>query len=182
MDFTFDARTEELRVSLLHFMNHHVYPAAPVFRQQLATLDHRWAWDRAPIVADLRAEARRRGLWNQFLPGQHGAGLTNLQYAPSAEITGHSIHLAPALLNCAAADMEVLALFRDDGHAEMSFTDVRVPASKAIQVHSAAGLSQDFPLAAAYAGIRTLRFADGPDEVHTNALGKNELAQRRNAR
>ena len=66
------------------------------------------------MLGELRAEARRRGLWNLFLPGEHGAGLTNLQYAPLAEITGRSGHLAPAALNCAAPDtgnMEVLTLF-----------------------------------------------------------------------
>ncbi|MFF0544995.1 acyl-CoA dehydrogenase family protein [Nocardia thailandica] len=407
MDFAYDARTEELRAELLDFMDGHVYPAEPVFHEQLRGLENPWAWDSAPVMTELRAEARRRGLWNLFLPGEHGAGLTNLQYAPLAEITGRSAQLAPAALNCAAPDtgnMEVLALFGDDaqkkqwldplldgrirsafamtepdvassdatniatrierdgdeyvlngrkwwitgamnpnarifivmgktdpsasrhkqqsmilvprdtpgleirrgmevfgyddrdhgGHAEMSFTDVRVPASnliggegygfaiaqarlgpgrihhcmrsigvaeravelmcaradervafgrpladqgvvrdwiaesrvrleqlrllvlktawlmdtvgnkgahteiqaikiatpatvewildKAIQVHGAAGLSQDFPLAAAQAGIRTLRFADGPDEVHKNALAKSELARQRTAR
>jgi acyl-CoA dehydrogenase len=50
---------------------------------------------------------------------------------------------------------------------------------KAIQVHGAGGLSQDFPLAAGFAGIRTLRFADGPDEVHKNALARAELRRQR---
>ncbi|MBC3190375.1 acyl-CoA dehydrogenase family protein [Pseudonocardia sp. C8] len=400
MDFAFDDRTLELRKTLLDFMDSHVYPAEPVFAEQLEQLPDRWAFDSVPVLAELRAEARRRGLWNLFLPGEHGAGLTNLQYAPLAEITGRSGHLAPAALNCAAPDtgnMEVLAQFGTDqqkqewlepllageirssfamtepdvassdatnigtrierdgddyvingrkwwitgamnpnarifivmgktdpsadrhrqqsmilvprdvpgvtiergmhvlgyddhdhgGHAEMTFTDVRVPATnliagegdgfaiaqarlgpgrihhcmrslgvaeravelmcaraservafgkpiaeqgvvrdwiaesrvrieqlrllvlktawlmdtvgnkgahseiqaikiatpatvqwildKAIQVHGAGGLSQDFPLAAAYAGIRTLRFADGPDEVHKNALARTEL-------
>jgi acyl-CoA dehydrogenase len=355
-----------------------------------------------PILGELRTEAQRRGLWNLFLPGEHGAGLTNLQYAPLAEITGHSMHIAPAALNCSAPDtgnMEVLAMFgspeqnqrwlepllngeirsafamtepdvassdatniatrierdgddyvingrkwwitgamnpnaqiliamgRSDpsaarhaqhsmvlvprdapgleikrgmevfgyddhshgGHAGLSLTDVRVPTStviggeghgfaiaqarlgpgrihhcmrsigvaeraielmcqranqrtafgrplaeqgvirgwiaearvrveqlrllvlktawlmdtvgnkgahteiqaikiatpaavewildKAIQIHGAAGLSQDFPLAEAFAAIRTLRFADGPDEVHKNALARSELAR-----
>jgi acyl-CoA dehydrogenase len=404
MDFALDARTEELRSELLDFMGTHVHPAEPVFHEQLAALEDRWAWTRVPVLAELRAEARRRGLWNAFLPGEHGAGLTNLQYAPLAEITGRSPHLAPAALNCAAPDtgnMEVLALFGtpdqqerwlrpllegeirsafamtepdvassdatnittrierdgdeyvidgrkwwitgamnpdaeilivmgktdpqadrhrqqsmvlvprdtpgvevlrgmevfgyDDhehgGHAELSFTDARVPVTnlvggegdgfgiaqarlgpgrihhcmrsigvaeraielmceradhrvafgrpladqgvvrqwiaearvrveqlrllvlktawlmdtvgnkgahteiqaikiatpetvqwildKAIQVHGAAGLSQDFPLAGAYAGIRTLRFADGPDEVHRNALARSELRRQR---
>ena len=400
MDFTFDAKTEELRASLLDFMDSHIYPAEPIFAEQLAQLRDKWAWDSVPVLAELRAEARRRGLWNLFLPGDHGAGLTNLQYAPLAEITGHSSHLAPASLNCSAPDtgnMELLAQFGTDvqqkewlapllageirssfamtepdvassdatniatrieregdeyvvngrkwwitgamnpnakifivmgksdpaadrhrqqsmilvprdlpgveitrgmqvlgyddhdhgGHAEMSFTDVRVPAAnliggegegfavaqarlgpgrihhcmralgvaeraialmcaraeqrvafgkpiaqqgvvrdwiaesrvrveqlrllvlktawlmdnvgnkgahteiqaikiatpatvqwildKAIQVHGAGGLSQDFPLASSYASIRTLRFADGPDEVHKNALARHEL-------
>lgn len=114
MDFAFDARTEELRANLLEFMARHVHPAEPVFHAQLAALDDRWAWDAAPVLRELRLEARRRGLWNLFLPGDRGAGLTNLQYAPLAEITGRSLQLAPAALNCAAPDtgnMEVLDAF-----------------------------------------------------------------------
>ncbi|MDF5758661.1 acyl-CoA dehydrogenase family protein [Spongiactinospora sp. TRM90649] len=407
MDFRFDRETQELREVLLDFMDGHVYPAEAVFRDQLAALPDRWSWDSVPIMTELRAEARARGLWNLFLPGDHGAGLTNLRYAPLAEITGRSGHLAPAALNCAAPDtgnMELLARFGteaqrrewlepllagairssfamtepgvassdatniatrirrdgdeyvidgrkwwitgamnpnarifivmgktdpggerhrqqsmilvprdtpglrveramevfgyDDhehgGHAELTFTGVRVPAAnliggegdgfaiaqarlgpgrihhcmraiglaeraielmcaraddrvafgrpladqgvvrdwiaesrvrveqlrllvlktawlmdtvgnkgahteiqaikiatpaavqwildKAIQVHGAAGLSQDFPLAAAYAAVRTLRFADGPDEVHRNALARAELRDQRRAR
>lgn len=407
MDFTFDARTDELRLSLLEFMEDWVYPAEPVFQAELAALENRWAWTSVPVLGELRAQARSRGLWNLFLPGEHGAGLTNLQYAPLAEITGRSLSLAPAALNCAAPDtgnMEVLATFGtpeqqkrwlrplldgeirssfamtepdvassdatnvatrierdgddyvinghkwwitgamnpgaeifivmgktdpsaerhrqqsmilvprdtpglaivrgmevfgyDDhghgGHAEMVFSDARVPAAnliggagdgfaiaqarlgpgrihhcmrsiglaeraielmcaradsrvafgkpladqgvirdwiaearvrieqlrllvlkaawlmdtagnkaahteiqaikiatpatvewivdKAIQVHGAGGLSQDFPLASAFAGIRTLRFADGPDEVHKNALANAELRRQRSNR
>jgi len=114
MDFGFDARTEELRAGLLDFMESAVYPAEPVFREQLAALDNRWAWTSVPVLGELRAEARSRGLWNLFLPGEHGAGLTNLQYAPLAEVTGRSLLLAPAALNCSAPDtgnMEVLATF-----------------------------------------------------------------------
>ncbi|WP_433310131.1 acyl-CoA dehydrogenase family protein [Micromonospora chersina] len=406
MDFALDPRTEGLRDNLLDFMDSQVHPAEQVFHEQLGQLDDRWAWDSVPVLAELRAAARKRGLWNLFLPGEHGAGLTNLQYAPLAEITGRS-HLAPAAVNCAAPDtgnMEVLAMFGtaqqreqwleplldgeirssfamtepdvassdatniatrierdgdhyvingrkwwitgamnpnarilivmgktdphaerhrqqsmvlvprdtpgleitrgmevfgyDDhdhgGHAELAFHDVRVPVEnligaegdgfaiaqarlgpgrihhcmrsiglaeravelmcaraeqrvafgrplaeqgvirewiaesrvrieqlrllvlktawlmdtvgnkgahteiqaikiatpatvqwildKAIQVHGAAGLSQDFPLARAYAGIRTLRFADGPDEVHRNALACHELRRQAAAR
>ncbi|MEH0843497.1 acyl-CoA dehydrogenase family protein [Micromonospora sp. CPCC 205711] len=406
MDFALDPRTEGLCDNLLDFMDSHVYPAEHAFHEQLGQLGNRWAWDAVPVLAELRAAARKRGLWNLFLPGEQGAGLTNLQYAPLAEITGRS-HLAPAALNCAAPDtgnMEVLAMFGteqqrkqwlepllegrirssfamtepdvassdatniatrierdgdqyvingrkwwitgamnpnarilivmgrtdpdaerhrqqsmvlvprdtpglvikrglevlgyDDhdhgGHAELEFHDVRVPVEnligaegdgfaiaqarlgpgrihhcmrsigvaeqavelmcaraeqriafgrplaeqgvirdwiaesrvrieqlrllvlkaawlmdtvgnkgahteiqaikiatpatvqwildKAIQVHGAAGLSQDFPLAAAYAHIRTLRFADGPDEVHKNALARHELRRQAAAR
>ena len=114
MDFAFDSETERLRSSLLDFMDTHVYPAEPVFHEQLAELDDRWAWDSVPVLEELRAEARARGLWNLFLPGEHGAGLTNLQYATLAEISGRAIHVAPPAMNCAAPDtgnMEVLALF-----------------------------------------------------------------------
>ncbi|MDO9380695.1 MAG: acyl-CoA dehydrogenase family protein [Nocardioidaceae bacterium] len=112
MDFAFDARTEELRAELTAFMHDHVHPAEAVAAQQLAEADDHWS--PPPVLEDLKAEARRRGLWNLFLPGEHGAGLTNLQYAPLAEITGRSPALAPAALNCAAPDtgnMEVLAMF-----------------------------------------------------------------------
>ena len=116
MEFEFDAKTLDLRENLLEFMDRHVYPAEAVFDEQLAALDNRWDWDSTPVIAELRAEARRRGLWNLFLPGEHGAGLTNLQYAPLAEITGRSGNLAPAALNCSAPDtgnMEVLSAFAD---------------------------------------------------------------------
>ncbi|WP_030661846.1 acyl-CoA dehydrogenase family protein [Streptomyces rimosus] len=113
MDFAFDARTEELRKNLLSFMDEQVYPAEAVADEQRAALAS--PWDTPQIVEDLKAEARRRGLWNLFLPDEeHGAGLTNLQYAPLAEITGRSPQLAPTALNCAAPDtgnMEVLAQF-----------------------------------------------------------------------
>ncbi|MFC4003128.1 acyl-CoA dehydrogenase family protein [Prauserella oleivorans] len=112
MDFAFDAKTEQLRERLLEFMDSHVYPAEPVFRDQLEARENPWA--SVPVVEDLKTEARKRGLWNFFLPGELGAGLTNLQYAPLAEITGRSPALAPVALNCSAPDtgnMEVLAMF-----------------------------------------------------------------------
>jgi acyl-CoA dehydrogenase len=113
MDFGFDERTRDLHEQLTQFMDEHVYPAEPVFAAQVAAMDN--PWTRPPIVDELKREARARGLWNLFLPDEaHGAGLTNLQYAPLAEITGRSPHLAPEALNCAAPDtgnMELLAQF-----------------------------------------------------------------------
>jgi acyl-CoA dehydrogenase len=113
MEFQFDATTEELRAKLLDFMDSHVYPAEPVFEAQVAAMEN--PWDRPPIIDELKIEARKRGLWNFFLPhAPYGAGLTNLQYAPLAEITGRSPSIAPEALNCAAPDtgnMEVLAMF-----------------------------------------------------------------------
>jgi acyl-CoA dehydrogenase len=400
MDFAFDAKTQDLVGRMEAFMDEVIYPAEPIAHEQMQAAIKDDTWSPPAILEDLKAEARKRGLWNFFLPGDQGAGLTNLQYAPLAEITGRSIQLAPAAVNCAAPDtgnMEVLHMFgtpeqkkrwlepllageirssfamtepkvassdatnietaivkdgddyvingrkwwitgamnpdakifivmgktdpsadrhrqqsmilverdtpgfdiergmhvlgyhdRDHGgHAEISFNDVRVPASnligaegegfaiaqarlgpgrihhcmrslgiaeravemmskraldrvafgkpiadqgvvrdwiaesrvrieqlrllvlktawlmdtagnrgahteiqaikiatpqtvewildKAIQVHGAGGLSQDFPLAEWFAGIRTLRFADGPDEVHKNSLARAEL-------
>ncbi|MFC7527880.1 acyl-CoA dehydrogenase family protein [Actinoplanes sp. GCM10030250] len=106
MDFEFDAKTEDYRKRLLAFMDEHVYPAEPSF--------HTDGWEPPAALKGLQAAAKEAGLWNLFLPGEHGAGLTNLQYAPLAEITGRSPGIAPAALNCAAPDtgnMEVLAEF-----------------------------------------------------------------------
>lgn len=116
MDFAYDARTEELRQRLLAFMDEYVYPAETVANEQRARLAS--PWGTPAVVEELKAEARRQGLWNLFLPDSaYGAGLTNLQYAPLAEITGRSPQLAPTALNCAAPDtgnMEVLAQFGDE--------------------------------------------------------------------
>ena len=128
MDFGFDARTLDLRKQLLTFMEERVYPAEAVYAEQVeAAAAQGRQWERAPVTADLKAEARSRGLWNLFLTGKAAEAvgrldpsllpdprLTNLQYAPLAEITGWSPGLAPEALNCAAPDtgnMELLAEF-----------------------------------------------------------------------
>jgi acyl-CoA dehydrogenase len=94
-------------------MDAHIYPAEPVFARQLAEATDPWV--RPPVMAELKTAARAAGLWNLFLPNRlHGAGLTNLQYAPLSEITGWSAALAPEALNCAAPDtgnMELLSEF-----------------------------------------------------------------------
>jgi acyl-CoA dehydrogenase len=113
MDFGFDATTEDYRKRLLAFMDEHVYPAEAGYAAD--------GWGPPAVLERLTAEAKSRGLWNLFLPGSHGAGLTNLQYAPLAEITGRSPAIAPAALNCAAPDtgnMEVLAEFGSPAQQE----------------------------------------------------------------
>ena len=113
MEFAYDDRTVELRQRLEAFLTECVYPAEPVHHEQVAAAGDPWA--RPPVMEELKAQARERGLWNLFLPdARYGAGLTNLQYAPLAELTGRSPHLAPEALNCAAPDtgnMELLAEF-----------------------------------------------------------------------
>ncbi|NHD16946.1 MULTISPECIES: acyl-CoA dehydrogenase family protein [unclassified Actinopolyspora] len=118
MDFAFDERTESMRSELESFMDEHVLPSEEEFERQAASSA---PWEVPGVVEELKREARSRGLWNLFLPGEHGAGLTNLQYAPLAEITGRSPHLAPPALNCAAPDtgnMEVLSMFGDERQRE----------------------------------------------------------------
>jgi acyl-CoA dehydrogenase len=117
MDFGFDDTTLELRERLLAFMDECVYPAEETFRQQVHSAAS--PWDTPPVLEELKLAARERGLWNLFLPRTHeyGAGLTNLQYAPLAEITGHNVWIAPEAINCSAPDtgnMELLSLFGTD--------------------------------------------------------------------
>jgi acyl-CoA dehydrogenase len=114
MDFAFDATTLELRERLLAFMDECVYPQEQRFRDEVEHGDDRWATP--PVIEELKAQARERGLWNLFLPAVHdgGAGLTNVQYAPLAEITGRNVWIAPEAINCSAPDtgnMELLSLF-----------------------------------------------------------------------
>jgi acyl-CoA dehydrogenase len=116
MDFAYDTRTEQLRGELVAFMESHVYPAEPVFATQAGAGDR---WTTPPILEELKREARSRGLWNLFLPkSPQGAGLSNLQYAPLAEITGRSPMLAPEALNCSAPDTGNMELLQEFGTAE----------------------------------------------------------------
>ena len=86
MDFAHDDRTQEWCKRLGDFMESHIYPAEPVYAQQAAEAARAGdPWHRPAVLAELKAEARRRGLWNLFLANHpEGAGLTNLQYAPLA--------------------------------------------------------------------------------------------------
>ncbi|MGR6320477.1 acyl-CoA dehydrogenase family protein [Micromonospora soli] len=120
MDFEPSARASEHLKRLQEFMDEHVYPAEPVYAAQRAELAAAGKRHHLPpVVEDLKSEARRRGLWNLFLPDL--SGLSNVDYAPLAELTGRSIELAPEALNCAAPDtgnMEILHMFGTDEHKE----------------------------------------------------------------
>ncbi|MGH9014488.1 MAG: acyl-CoA dehydrogenase family protein [Acidimicrobiia bacterium] len=112
MDFAFSPRSLELQERLRDFVDTHVEPAGPVFQEQVAASGN--PHFHPPVMEELKAEARRRGLWNLFLPNaKWGAGLSNLDYAPLCELMGKSLLTAEAT-NCAAPDtgnMEILAEF-----------------------------------------------------------------------
>ncbi|WP_280398647.1 acyl-CoA dehydrogenase family protein [Nocardia carnea] len=119
MDFSYSPRTRELLVRLEQFMEHHVYPAERVYDEQIAAADN--PHEQPPIMRELQAEARRQGLWNLFMTHDGlGAGLTNLEYAPLAELAGRSI-IGNETLNCSAPDtgnMEILAMFGTEQQKE----------------------------------------------------------------
>ncbi len=112
MDFALSARCEQLREQLGDFITTVVDPATPVYVKQVEESGD--PHFHPPVMEELKAEARSRGLWNLFLPeSRHGAGLTNLEYAPLCELMGAS-PLAAEATNCSAPDtgnMEVLANF-----------------------------------------------------------------------
>ena len=121
MDFELSTRGADLRERLLDFMDSHVLPSETVYEQQMDEAGDPHAHPQ--VLEDLKAEARSRGLWNLFMP--HATPwtpepLSNVDYAPLAEISGRS-PLGPEAMNCAAPDtgnMEVLTLFGSDAQKE----------------------------------------------------------------
>ncbi|WP_342708450.1 acyl-CoA dehydrogenase family protein [Bradyrhizobium sp. B124] len=118
MLFQESQKVVELKHRLQSFMDRHVYPNEARFYREAEELG---PWKVFPVVEELKPIAKEEGLWNLFLPeSEHGAGLTNLEYAPLCEIMGRS-HLAPELFNCSAPDtgnMEVLARYGTREHQE----------------------------------------------------------------
>src|SRR5215468_3420041 len=112
MNFEPSDKVKRLQAKVRDFMNEHVYPAEKVFEEQLNAQPSRWQIP--PIMEELKKKARAAGLWNLFLPeSEHGAGLTNLEYAPLCEVMGR-VPWAPEVFNCSAPDtgnMELLARY-----------------------------------------------------------------------
>jgi acyl-CoA dehydrogenase len=110
MDFQHSDRARELRDRIADFMDRHVYPAEHLYDEQAVGASR---YENPQIVEELKAKARKEGLWNLFLPGSHGAGLSNLEYAPLAELMGR-VEWASEVFNCSAPDtgnMEVLSMY-----------------------------------------------------------------------
>ena len=108
-------RSKALASTLAAFMDEHIYPNERLFHEQLGEGDR---WQPVPIIEALKPKARAAGLWNLFLPeSHHGAGLSNLDYAPLCEIMGRAPRFAPEVFNCSAPDtgnMEVLVRYGTD--------------------------------------------------------------------
>jgi len=113
VDLSLSPRGRQLREELQDFLETRIIPNEVTYHEQIEASGDRH--HHPAILEELKAEARERGLWNLFLPDEeHGAGLTNLDYAHLAELTGRSVLIAPEATNCAAPDtgnMEVLHMF-----------------------------------------------------------------------
>lgn len=119
MYFEYTDKVKDLQKRVSDFMEEHVYPNEQTYEDQLNEGDSRWVIP--PIIEELKVKAREAGLWNLFLPeSDHGAGLTNLEYAPLAEIMGRS-SIGPEVFNCNAPDtgnMEVLVRYGTEEQKE----------------------------------------------------------------
>lgn len=126
MDFDYSAKTKELQARLQKFMDDHIYPNEATYKEQLeANTAAGKRWTPLPVIEELKPKAKSAGLWNLFLPvdtaeasGYKGAGLTNQEYAPLAEIMGR-VQWSSEVFNCSAPDtgnMETIARY---GSAEI---------------------------------------------------------------
>jgi acyl-CoA dehydrogenase len=164
MDFAHSERVEELRRAVTDFMTAHVYPAERVYREQMESA--RNPHHHPEVIEDLKKEARSRGLWNLFLPDDElGAGLSVLEYAPLAEITGRSPQIAPETVNCSAPDtgnMEILHMF---GTADQKAKWL-VPLLEG-EIRSAFSMTEPDVASSDATNIRTRIETDGDDFVIT---------------
>lgn len=122
MDFEYSPKVKDLQSRITAFLDEHVYPAERVFAEEVRA--NRAAgnpWVATKIVEELKEKGKAAGLWNLFLPeSSRGAGLTNLEYAPLAELMGRSL-IASEAFNCSAPDtgnMEVLERYGTEAHKE----------------------------------------------------------------
>jgi acyl-CoA dehydrogenase len=185
--FTVSDRAKRYHADLLDFMTEQVYPAEAVYEEQMrASGDPHF---QPPVIEELKARARERGLWNLWLPGKAGQdqqdhpdldwgpGLTNLEYAPLAEILGRS-HIASEACNCSAPDtgnMEVLTLFGTAEHKERWLKPLL-----AGQIRSAFAMTEPAVASSDATNIELSMRRDGDDYVlngrkwfASNAMHKN---------
>ena len=158
MDFNHTQKVIDLMDRLNAFMDEHIYPNEEAYREHFKATDN--LWKSPPLMDDLKEKAKNAGLWNLFLPeSEHGAGLTNLEYAPLAEIMGR-VFFASEVFNCNAPDtgnMEVIDRYGSEAQKEQwlkpllngeirscfSTTEPRVASSDATNIESPIVLDGD---------------------------------------
>ncbi len=158
MDFNHTQKVVDLMDRLNAFMDEHIYPNEEAYREHFKTTDN--LWKSPPLMDELKEKAKNAGLWNLFLPeSAHGAGLTNLEYAPLAEIMGR-VFFASEVFNCNAPDtgnMEVIDRYGSEAQKEQwlkpllngeirscfSMTEPRVASSDATNIESPIVLDGD---------------------------------------
>src|SRR6478736_6517184 len=165
MDFRHSERSEALQEQVRQFLDEHVYPAEHAFEREVVDNRAEGAPFRTPsVLTGLKQAARQQGLWNLFLPDEkYGAGLSVLDYAPIAELTGRSLAIAPEAMNCAAPDtgnMELLSMFASD----QQHTQWLEPLLDA-QIRSCFSMTEPGVASSDATNIATTITADGDDFV-----------------
>ncbi len=122
MDFSYSPRTQELQAHVLRFMDEHILPAEAAYADEIeANTKAGKRWTPLQLIEQLKSKARAQGLWNLFLPeSEHGAGLTNQEYAPLAEVMGR-VPWASEVFNCSAPDtgnMETIVRYGSAEHKQ----------------------------------------------------------------
>ena len=160
MDFALSPRTLELSEAVEAFMDAHIYPNEALLHSQIEA--DRWA--QPQIVEDLKVKAKAAGLWNLFLSdADHGAGLTNTQYAPLAEIMGRSVQFAPEVFNCSAPDTGNMEVFHDFGTDEQQ--DRWLAPLLEGEIRSCFGMTEPLVASSDATNIETSIVRDGHDYV-----------------
>ncbi|KGI66230.1 acyl-CoA dehydrogenase family protein [Mycolicibacterium rufum] len=160
MDFAMSAKAADYHQRLTDFMVEHVIPAEESYdryRLQAGHDDHTVP----PVIEELKKLAKERGLWNLFLPAE--SGLTNLEYAPLAELTGWSMEIGPEVTNCAAPDtgnMETLHLFATPEQREQWLEPLL-----AGEIRSAFAMTEPAVASSDARNIETTMLRDGDDYV-----------------
>src|SRR5665647_6764 len=158
MDFALSPKAKETSDQMWDFMRKHVFPAEPVYAEYLA---QHGPHQHPPIIEELKAEARKLGLWNLFLP--KWSGLSNLDYASIAEISGWSPVIAPEAINCQAPDtgnMETLHMFASPGQKAQWLEPL-----KAGDIRSAFAMTEPDVASSDASNITTVIKRDGDDYV-----------------
>ena len=161
MDFEHSDRSKEFQAKLLDFMESHIYPNERLYAEQLMgqeDLHHQ-----PPLMMELKKEAHKRGLWNLFLPDtEHGSGLSNLDYAPLAEIMGRS-PIASEATNCAAPDTGNMEILHEFGTPEQQEQWLK-PLLEA-EIRSCFGMTEPGVASSDPTNLQSTITADGDDYV-----------------
>jgi acyl-CoA dehydrogenase len=160
VDFEYSDKVVDLQQRLQAFMDQHIYPNEAAMQEHFATTDQPW---RTPaLLEELKSKAREAGLWNLFLPGDHGAGLSNLEYAPLAELMGRVMWSSEAF-NCNAPDtgnMETLVMYGTDEQKERWLVPLL-----AGEIRSAFAMTEPLVASSDATNIESAIVRDGDDYV-----------------
>ena len=163
MNFNYSEKVIALQHQMEAFFAEHIMPNEKRFQDDIeANTKAGKRWTPVQLLDELKPKAQAAGLWNLFMPGKHGAGLTNLEYAPLAEITGR-VHWAPEVFNCSAPDTGNMEVLTQYGTPEQQ-AEWLAPLLKG-EIRSAFAMTEPEVASSDATNIATLIERDGNDYV-----------------